>query len=311
MEVRKYISDNYFEKDNFAIIRFDEFAENEAVFHSHDFVEICYVAKGSGYHIVGNKKDKVRKGYLYLINYDMSHTFYREEDSDSLVTYNILFTPGFLDEVLIDLNDFNSLTKSYLFSDVFKEELTQADLRLSGEDLADFDMLIRRMYHEYKMKKTGYMNIIRAYMIELLIKIMRYYSDKSEGDVIVEKNMHAIDSIIAYLHSNYSKGFSLNELALNSFFSKNYLCKIFKETTGITITEYMQTLRMNEAYRLLETTDMTITQIALEVGFHDYKSFNKVFQRTYRKSPSQIRNDMRAEQSINMQLKHVLKDIEG
>ncbi|HHY81627.1 MAG TPA: AraC family transcriptional regulator [Clostridiales bacterium] len=290
IRVEKYHSSKYFEEDQFSIIRFEEFAEKDAVYHSHDFVEICYVYSGTGYHLVGGKKSKVSKGDLFIINYDMTHTFYRDNDSDKLITYNILFTPSFLDEMLIELNDFNSLTMSYLFKDAWSNDVVKEDLRLRGEDQADFDILINRMYNEYTLRKKGYINIIRAYMIELIIKILRCFYGKSKDDNVAEKKVTAIDSIMSYLQTNYSKGFDLNELALKCFLSKNYLCKIFKEITGITITEYMQSLRIAEAAKLLETTDRKITDIALEVGFSDYKSFNSVFKRIKGKTASQYRN---------------------
>ena len=287
--IEVYHSSKYFDKEHFSIVKFEEFAEDEAIYHSHDFVEICYVYAGTGYHVVGGKKHKVAKGDLFIINYDMTHTFYRK-NTDTLITYNLLFTPSFLDEILIDLNDFNSLTMSYLFKDVWSGDSLREDLKLKDEDLIDFDLLINRMYREYTQKKQGYMNIIRAYMIELIIKILRYFNGMSEGDIVIEKKVSAIESIMDYLQINYSRGFNLNDLALKSFFSKNYLCKIFKETTGITITEYMQTLRVNEASKLLENSSKTIIEIALEVGFSDYKSFNRVFKRIKGMSASQYRS---------------------
>ncbi|MGI6570579.1 MAG: AraC family transcriptional regulator [Caldicoprobacterales bacterium] len=290
--VEKYPSSKYFEEDQFSIVRFEEFTKEEAVYHYHDFVEICYVYSGTGYHLVSDKTHKVSKGDLFIINYDMTHTFYRENDEEKLVTYNILFTPSFLDKMLIDLNDFSSLTMSYLFKDNWNTDILQEDLKLRGEDQADFDLLVNRIYNEYTLRKKGYINIIRAYMIELIIKILRYFNCKNEDESIQEKKVMAIDSIMNYLQTHYSRGFDLNELALKCFFSKNYLCKIFKEITGITITEYMQTLRITEASKLLETTDKKITDIAMEVGFSDYKSFNSVFKRIKGITASQYRNSI-------------------
>lgn len=279
----------YIKDSTFTIGRYIEPLKEFCYPHTHDFVEICYVCSGSGYHLVDNKEYKVFKGDLFIINYDMAHTFYSISEDNPVITYNIMFKPGFLDEILINLNDFNGLPKSFLFKNLWDEDYSEEDLRLNSEEQKDFDYLIGNMYREYTLQQDGYMNIIRAYIIELIVKIMRFYKDRAENEKSIRIKSSFIDTIIRHLHENYDKSLSLNELALKSFFSKNYICKVFKETTGTTITEYLQLLRINEACTLLETTDKKIVEIGLEVGFSDYKAFNTLFKRVKGMLPKEYR----------------------
>jgi AraC-type DNA-binding domain-containing proteins len=287
----KFQSRDYFRQgEAFYMNRFEEYTKENYTYHSHDFVEICYVCSGNGYHIVDGREYKVIKGDLFIINCDVSHTFYKTSPNESLITFNIVFKPCFFDGILINFNDFNSLTLSYLFKDVFRDDNhLKEDLRLAVTEQKDMDLLMENMYKEYYLELDGYMNIIRAYMVELVVKIMRYFKTRSVSDESVSRNPIVITLIIDYLNENYSRKVSLNEIALNSFLSKNYLCKFFKKATGTTLHEYIQQIRVNEACTLLDTSSKTVVDIALEVGFSDYKSFNSVFKRQRGMTPKEYR----------------------
>ncbi len=276
------------EGESFFINKCEERTKQNIIFHSHDFVEICYVSAGNGYHLVRNKEYQVHKGDLFIINYDISHTFYKMNSKDSLVAYNIMFKPDFLDQNLINLNDFNDLTLSYLFKDVWSDDFTTEDLRLSGQEQVEFDALFGGIYREYILKQQGYMNIIRSYLVTLIIKIMRSFSKRCTDNVVIDKRSMIINSAIKHLRENYSRSLNLEELALKTFYSKNYLCRLFKEITGTTLSDYLQNFRVQEACKLLNG-NMKILDIAYEVGFSDYKAFFNSFKKIKGTSPSKYR----------------------
>lgn len=283
-EKRFYITDG-----TFTINRYIEPVKEESSPHTHDCVEISYVCSGSGYHLVDGKEYRVYKGDLFILNYDMSHTFYSISEDSPVITYNIMFKPGFLDELLLDFNNFNSLTMSFLFRSIWREDSIGEDLRLSTEEQQDFDQLISNIYREYTIEPAGFRDIIRAYMVELIIKIMRCFNSRAEKNNSVKSKASIIDSILIHLHENYNKAYSLNEIALKSFFSKNYICKLFKNATGTTIGDYVQSLRIEEACKLLEVSGKKITDIGYEVGFSDYKSFNSLFKKVKGMLPKEYR----------------------
>ena len=105
----------------------------------------------------------------------------------------------------------------------------QEDLKLRGEDQADFDLLVNRIYNEYTLRKKGYINIIRAYMIELIIKILRYFNCKNEDESIQEKKVMAIDSIMNYLQTHYSRDLTLMNWLLNAFSAKTICARFSKK----------------------------------------------------------------------------------
>lgn len=275
--------------ESFSIVRFNEHTFGNHIYHSHDYVEICYVSEGIGFHVLDNEVHPVARGDLFIINYDVSHTFYRENEEKPLITYNILFKPEFIDFRLIDFNDFNSLSLSYLFANIMDKPMIQPDIRLNYEERLHFESLIENMYAEYTECRPGYSSLIRAYLIELIIAVMRCF-DRNSSSKDTRRRAEVIDSAVHYLKVNFSKSLSLNDLAAHSFLSKNYFCKVFKETTGMTVTEYTQKLRIEEACRRLKSAGVKMADIASDVGFSDYKTFYTSFTRTVGMSPSKYRN---------------------
>ncbi|TNJ66520.1 helix-turn-helix domain-containing protein [Paenibacillus hemerocallicola] len=291
MEARpplKYNSLNYFRPGElFAIIRYHEPVKEHRIYHSHDFVELCYVAGGNGYHILDGKEYRVTRGDLFIINYDVSHAFYRESVSDDLIIYNILFKPGFVDESLIDFNDFNSLSLSYLFNGVLDKPI-HPTLKLTFEDIREFEALIHKIYTEYSERRSGYISIIRAYMIEFIILMMRCF-DRCPDNREMSKRLDAIYAAMDFLKENYTQSFHLGNLASKSFFSKNYFCKLFKDTAGMTVTEFVQKLRIEEACKMMENPNKKMTDISMAIGFADYKSFYTAFTKLVGMPPSEYR----------------------
>jgi AraC family L-rhamnose operon transcriptional activator RhaR len=272
----------------FGIVRFNELLKDQVRYHTHDCIEICYVASGYGFHMMGNEVQRVTRGDLFIINYDVSHSFYREQERESLVTYNILFKPGFIDRELALSNDFNSLKLSYLFSKFWKQPLSKASFQLSQDEKNELEPLIDSMYQEYTAQRAGCSSLIRAYMIELIVRIIRSMEDGTVNREI-SKKAGAINEVMRYLQEHYSESVSLNELAARTFFNKNYFCKVFKEITGVTVTEYVHHLRIEEACKLLEISDKKIIEISADVGFSDYKAFYTVFNKTVGMPPRDYR----------------------
>lgn len=77
-----------------------------------------------------------------------------------------------------------------------------------------------------------------------------------------------------------------------NFFHPNSLTRYFKKQTGTTFYQYLQKIRLKHAYYDLMHTDMKIIDIALNNGFKNVKSFEKVFQNKYQKTPTNYKKGL-------------------
>lgn len=272
------------------INRSDELEEYCDVMHSHDFIEIACVISGSGVHKMGDLEYQITKGDLFVVNCDVLHGFFECENlKEPLVVYNCIFMPQYLDISLFSASHFEEITSSFLFRSLVPDSFTpKPDLKLTGTRFFEISELFKKMHLEYSQRSRGYIDIIRAYLIEMVVKIFRYTSESVKKETNV-KNLELIQKAIEYMKLNYSSEISLSDLALHSLISKNYFSKLFKEVTGTSVGDYIQYLRMDQACKLLLSTDMKVIDIAEQAGFSDMKFFYEVFRRITGKTPGEYR----------------------
>jgi len=296
--------------------RSDEtFQDYMGVMHRHDFIEIACVISGTGLHQVGEAKYRTQAGDLFLINHDVPHGFFTgsnpeqsagqtaepsadkdnsHNEAQRLVVCNCVFTPAFLDASLLGAAHFSDVTSSYLFRSLFQESgVPEADLHLSGTDFREFGTLFSAMHKEYQDEKKGYPDIIRALLITLLIKMFRLMEENraAESDPHPSSDFHRqlVNRAIAYMQEHASSALRLEDVAMQSFVSKNHFSRLFREVTGMKFSDHLQKLRIDEVIHLLSTTHDKVTDIALSCGFHDIKHFYAIFRKQTGRTPGQYR----------------------
>lgn len=259
--------------------------------HSHDFIEIAFVASGRGIHTLDGVDYNVSKGDLFVINHDVVHGFRPGSPDERLIIANCVFKPSFLDFTLVNSNDFADVARHFLFRSLLPiENNGSPDIKLLGRDLSDIGDIYDRMYREYAMKTDGYTEVLRAYLIELIIKIFRVYRYGDEKRQKVDtQRQRMIKKTIKYMEDNYAEDLKLNDLSMMAFLSRNYFCKCFKESTGMTVLECLQNIRIEQACEMLKTGDSTISAIAVEVGYRDTKYFSSVFKKITGQTPGEYR----------------------
>lgn len=101
----------------------------------------------------------------------------------------------------------------------------------------------------------------------------------------------AFMKLMIYIRENYKNEISLASAGAAVHMSPNYISQLFKKEAGVTFIHYITQLRMEDAVRLLATTQMPVFDIAMEVGFNDYFYFLKIFKKYTGKTPNQYRNE--------------------
>lgn len=93
-----------------------------------------------------------------------------------------------------------------------------------------------------------------------------------------------------YIQKNFKQNVKLNEMASLCNVSISYFSRLFKKATGKHFASYINEKRITEARKLLESTDLSITNIAIDLGFEDSGYFSKVFRKVVGITPSEFRN---------------------
>lgn len=108
--------------------------------------------------------------------------------------------------------------------------------------------------------------------------------------------------ISEYVAEHYWESITLDQLSSELRYSKNYLCKVFKATTGATISEYANFLRVRKAYDLVCYTDQKLSEIAVSCGFSSIHYFSRVFHKYVGMAPSQMRDRDRSTLDTDIRL---------
>lgn len=108
-----------------------------------------------------------------------------------------------------------------------------------------------------------------------------------------------LSNIGAYLQKHYLTVKGLDELTERFGLSKSHLCRIFKQHTGVTITHYINALRMQYAYKLIIETNIPIKDIYIMCGYENSQYFNRVFKKIRGCTPSSARREARKTQMWN------------
>ncbi|HEV2705530.1 MAG TPA: AraC family transcriptional regulator [Pyrinomonadaceae bacterium] len=105
-----------------------------------------------------------------------------------------------------------------------------------------------------------------------------------------------VRKVIALMRDNYHRELTLGKLADSVQLSVWHLCHLFKNETGKPPAQFLKSIRMEEARRLLESTVLSVKEVINKVGMSDQSHFVKDFKRAYGDTPTRYRSSLRAEQ---------------
>lgn len=277
--IPRYPVEEYLDADKIFLQRLEP---HDDILHGHDFFELVYVMSGSALHQLGVEISPVVEGDYFIVDFGSFHRYLETRD---FTIVNCLFAPEYVDRVLV-----NSPSLSALLSNELRQ-FTPPALHSRPADLIYHDAdghirgLIEAMEKEYAARDTGYLEIIRCHLIEILVHATRQASARSA----TQQPHPAVAAMAEYLHEHCFEPLSLNALSDFLAYTPQYLSSLFHKQTGVSMSTYLQRLRVQKSCRMLAETQLSISQIAHQVGYCDLKHFHTVFRRYTNVSPREFR----------------------
>lgn len=265
---------NHLLTENINII-YTGFHKEDAYFvageHSHTFCEILYVMSGTGKTIIDTVEYKIRTGDIMVINAGIVH----KEISDEKDKLNLVF-------LAIDNFNYDHLPKNHLIGENEPVVISGKNYRYKIESY--FTDLLSETSNQIELSSFMIKNLVGA----LLALIIRLYMA-----IPMEQNSYHQDciNIKEYIDQNYTNPLTLDSLSEQVYLSKYYLSHIFKTQTGTSPIKYMIHKRISKAATLLVTTDLSIKDIAMSVGYDDPVYFSQMFKKIQNVSPATYRSN--------------------
>ena len=221
--------------------------------HSHEFIELFYISSGRGIHNIKGKSYIVSAGDLFIICTQDNHSLQPLPGEKSAFQWiNCIFLPEFI---------------PYDFS------IFPPDCRYIGTSGFESNYIFQSMVQEFQEKKPGYLDILKGYLLILLVKLSRLLSEKSDESYQLVKKQNYLKRAVEYIHNNYLEDIGLKSIASYLSVSQSYIGKIFREYKGISPVSYINKYRVEQSCRLLLETSYPVYRIAGESGFKDVKFY--------------------------------------
>lgn len=274
---KKWVIDDY-EKISVSIAR-----GTHPEVHSHNFLEIAYIAKGTAIHHMNGEDVTISCGDYVIIDYNTMHS-YDQVGSEELIVINCLFLPNFIDKTLKNCLNFSQVSENYLIHHSNMSVYVNTSNHFfhdSDEEILD---ILEKLLNEYKDKRVGYIEIMRCMLIELIISTIR--------KVQIQNNSYFSNIekyIMQLVEEKYMEPITLNDIANDLHYSTSYISKKFKQNYGMSFKQFLQKTRIEESCRLLANTNKKIPDIATLVGYDDIKFFTATFSKIMNISPREYR----------------------
>lgn len=249
--------------------------------HQHAFFELAYVLEGSAMNIVGKKTYKIKKGDYFIMDRFSTHA-YSSIRRQPFVVINCLFLPDIFDNTLSQCTKLSELLNNYLIKFEYKNLSVPPEQCMFQDEDGEVLKILQIMQKESNEKKAGYTEMIRSYLIQILILTMRKIASNRKTPTVSAR-------IITYIENNFNTEIALGDLCSELCYSLPYLSKKIKEETGYTFTEWLQKIRLRECCRMLLNDNSKIEYIARECGFVDMNYFRTIFKKNIGVSPREYR----------------------
>ncbi|AXT60672.1 AraC family transcriptional regulator [Aquimarina sp. AD10] len=267
--------------------------EWEAEPHNHNYFEIIFVEKGSGYHTINGVRFAYSENNIFLLAPEDTHHF--EIEKHSKFTY-FKFTE------LLFSSKVNLPDRKYWLQRIEQllhhPNIIPGDVICHEEDRNIIWDIHNVVLDEFKNEKNYYQEIISNAISTILSIIMRNISEKytsNQREILVGNTK--IDQILGHIRQNvYDNDLTKINFLANKFnMSQSSISTYFKRKTGESIHQYVTKYKMKLVEYRLQHTEFTIAEIAYQLGYTDESHLTKTFKKHFAMSPKQYRKEMTIE----------------
>jgi len=258
---------------------------DQSKWHYHQEFELSFITEGSGRRIVGDSVEEFHPGDLIFIGPRIPHVWFsqtpllNQHSGRTLESVYLLFNQDILPTGLTSLPEFSHVNRAM--------NLSERGIRITGDTLNQVSRIMLQLPYLSSLKR-----LMLFYEIMDIIGKSNSFFYLASADYVkskFESTNNRVKKIHEFLMKNYLEDTNLEEIASIVHMAPASTCRFFKSSTGLTIFEYLNKIKIEYACKLLLNTDLNIVNISYDCGFNNLSHFNKQFRKFIGKTPSHFR----------------------
>lgn len=248
----------------------------------HEEIEIKYFYQGTSTLMIDGDMIVAKPGDITVVNPFEVHS-----------SVNIGYEDGKYISIILNLDFLKELNPNGL--DLRRALITKGQ-KFCNHIINDkrLQTIALRVFEEVTGQKENYRLVVYSLVTEFFVLLFRGYvnGEKSaENSKAYTKRAELISPALAKIFKDYAKKITVEELSELCSVTKYHFCRLFKEETGLTAIQYINSYRISIAEAMLKTTDSNIEDVAYACGFEDVSYFYRCYKKTKGVSPKKTRNN--------------------
>ena len=254
------------------------------IMHDHTFFELIYVYEGTCKHTIRQNTVSLQTGDICIVPPGITHSI---SVFDNSVIFNCLIRKSTLHNIFFTFLSTHNILSAFFLNNIYSENGNDYIIFHTGSDTE-----IRRgflyMYWESYNKNLYYDKMISYTLMITFGLLIRNYEKSLELPTFTKKTDVQRFALLQYIQDNFHS-VTLEDISGHFHYTPEYTSKLIKTTTGKTFTQILQQIRMEKAQVLLQDSNMTIANIANQIGYETSEHFIRTFKRMMHITPTQYR----------------------
>lgn len=258
--------------------------------HSHPAMEIGYFNNCHGTFTLKDKQYSIEPGDIFIFRSNEQHHVTEIRGDEDIVSMGFHFFP---DLFWSHSND----TFDAKYTKIFSLKNSQFENRLERNSpvTRQIRQLLDQICEEFETQSQDYGLMIKSYLIAILVLLIRQQdlvsADALANINVTSENVRRIQLAMDYIDQHITDDLTLKELSSVANMSTSYFSQLFKELNGFSAWDYIISKRVDQAQKLLISSNESIYSIALQSGFNNTTNFYKAFKKITGVSPSTYRKN--------------------
>jgi AraC-like DNA-binding protein len=165
----------------------------------------------------------------------------------------------------------------------------------SIEKCGDICQIFQSVEKEVGDRAANWDSLARSMIVSAFVQIIRRLKDHGPELSTQSHPASVVDVAKSYIQANFSRHITLNEIAHAVFLSPTYFSSLFAQSAGMTVFDFVNQVRLDEAKRLLMETQIPVNEVAVKSGFRTRSHFIRSFRKHTGHAPREFRLRTRAE----------------